>query len=37
MELHQYFSADQLSKDLGGLIDCRLEQWIEERLVNDAA
>jgi len=35
-ELHQYFDPSQLSKDLGGLIDFRLFEWIEQRaVIND--
>ncbi|CAF1099323.1 unnamed protein product [Rotaria sordida] len=30
-ELHEYLDASQLSKDLGGLIDFRLFEWIERR------
>jgi len=33
-ELHEHFDASQLSKDLGGLIDFRLFEWIEQRAVN---
>jgi hypothetical protein len=32
-ELHEHFDASQLSKDLGGLIDFRLFEWIERRAV----
>ncbi|CAF1238864.1 unnamed protein product [Adineta steineri] len=30
-ELHEHFDASQLSKDLGGMIDFRLFEWIERR------
>ena len=32
-ELHEYFDPNQLSKDLGGLIDFRLFEWIEQQAV----
>ncbi|CAF5110865.1 unnamed protein product, partial [Rotaria magnacalcarata] len=32
-ELHEHLDASQLSKDLAGLIDFRLFEWIERRAV----
>ncbi|CAF1109546.1 unnamed protein product [Adineta steineri] len=32
-ELHEFIDPSQLSKDLGGLIDFRLFEWIEQRAV----
>ncbi|CAF2686291.1 unnamed protein product [Rotaria sp. Silwood2] len=31
-ELHEYLNVTQLSKDLGGLINFRLFEWIEQRM-----
>ncbi|CAF3258899.1 unnamed protein product [Rotaria sp. Silwood2] len=34
-ELHEYLNVSQLSKDLGGLINFRLFEWIEQRMTSE--